>query len=197
MKNTWITSDPHLGHDNSHGGIVALCGRPFDSIAHNDAEIISRNNQVVGPDDDVINLGDVAYRCSAQYVVECLHKTNGKHKILLGNHDKPLRQALKRGLLDNMIKSGKLEIWGTVDPNEWTTKRIKLDGYTVILSHHAHRTWPNAFRKAIHLYGHSHSNLPSLYRSMDVGVDDNNFYPHNWNAIKKWADNLSPKFSED
>ena len=45
------------------------------------------------------------------------------------------------------------------------------------MSHYAHRTWRNSVHGAFHLYGHSHGDLPGLGRSMDVGVDANDYAP--------------------
>ncbi len=53
----FLTSDTHFGH----GRILELSHRPFDSIEQHDDEIVRRWNEVVGPKDTVIHLGDVAW----------------------------------------------------------------------------------------------------------------------------------------
>jgi calcineurin-like phosphoesterase family protein len=45
----------------------------------------------------------------------------------------------------------------------------------VIISHCAMRVWEQAHYGSMHCYGHSHGRLPGYGRSMDIGVDTNNF----------------------
>lgn len=94
MKRTWFTSDYHMGHRN----IIDLCERPFADVNTMDLEIIARHNELVGVEDEVYDLGDFAFRCSAEHAADCLIKLNSRRHILWGNHDKPLRQAITQGL---------------------------------------------------------------------------------------------------
>jgi len=75
--------------------------------------------------------------------------------------------------------------------------QITYKGVKLVLSHYAYRTWPHAFRKSIHLYGHSHNNLPSFYRSFDVGVDAQNFMPINADFVLEKADKNTDEFKEN
>lgn len=52
-----------------------------------------------------------------------------------------------------------------------------IDGQTIVLCHYALRTWRNIRRGAIHLFGHSHGNLPGNRQSLDVGVDCTGYAP--------------------
>ena len=193
----FFTSDMHLGHRN----IVEICSRPFPDVATMIDELIQRNNSMVTDRDDVWDLGDVAYRCSPWEVAESLKQLNGHRHILLGNHDKPLREAYKKGLLNDMVKTGKIEIIGgetaIYDKNLIIAKQLTIDGQRVILSHYSYRTWPSAFRGAIMLYGHSHGNLSDYYKSFDVGVDSHNFYPWSWLEIKAKMDQIGEGFQEE
>ncbi|MFA7219751.1 MAG: hypothetical protein WC119_04535 [Synergistaceae bacterium] len=152
-------------------------------------DIIIRNNSVVSDNDDVWDLGDVAFRCRPEEVADSLKRLNGRRHIILGNHDKALRQAYIKGLLKDLIKSGKLEIIGgetaIYDSSLAVSKMLKIDGQNIFMSHYACRTWPSAFRGTIHLFGHSHSNLPECEksRSFDVGVDAWNFYPVSFRMV--------------
>ena len=169
----------HIGHKN----ILHLCNRPFSSIEEHDHALVDNHNSVIAEVDLVYDLGDFAYRCSAEYAVSVLRKLNGRRVILWGNHDKPLRQALQRGMIDDLIKSGKVQLIGSSDPRQSTSYMATIEGHDCWLSHYAHRTWPRAFRKAIHCFGHSHGNLSDLYRSTDVGVDNNRFFPVSFATI--------------
>lgn len=52
----FVTADSHFGHAR----IVELAQRPFASLAEMDAEMVRRWNAVVGPEDVVLHLGDLA-----------------------------------------------------------------------------------------------------------------------------------------
>ncbi len=54
----------------------------------------------------------------------------------------------------------------------------------VVLSHYAFRVWNRSHHGAIHLYGHSHGNLPGDSQSCDVGVDCWGFFPVTLDEIK-------------
>ena len=43
----FFTADEHYGHTN----IINYCDRPFSSVEEMDAEIIKRQNELVGPQD--------------------------------------------------------------------------------------------------------------------------------------------------
>jgi len=194
----FFTSDFHLGHAN----ILKLCDRPFANITEHDNTIIERNNEIVTDSDKVFDLGDIGFRCSPWYVAECLKKMNGKRIIFLGNHDKPLRQAYQRGLLRDLIRNRKIEIIGgdtAIDDHKLSIfKMLEIDRQKIFCGHYALRTWPNAFRGAWHLYGHSHGNLAEpFYRSFDVGVDGNNYYPWRLVNIKNRMARIDSGFKED
>ena len=198
----YFTSDYHAGHSN----ILELCKRPFRYIQDQDKTIASNHNSIVTDSDEVTNLGDVGYRCSAFYVADFLKQLNGRHTIFLGNHDKPLRQAYERGLLRDMINSGKLQIVGgdlaIQDHTLSIYRMMEIEGQKVFVGHYAVRTWPNAFRGSFMLYGHSHSNLSDLYKSMDVGVDretetHRRFFPWSWKEIVDYMNAKPNEFSEE
>ena len=151
MSRIWFTSDYHMGHSN----IIGLCERPFADIVEMERQIIARHNELIAPDDIVYDLGDFAYRCTAEHATECLRKLNGRRTVLWGNHDKPLRHAFRRGMLDDLTGSGKLTFAGSPEPGFQTGLRVVLDGQAIVMAHYAQRTWQGAFRGAWHLYGHS------------------------------------------
>jgi len=172
-RKTAFTADFHWGHKN----ILHLCNRPFSSIDENDRTIVTNYNSVVEDDWTVWIAGDLGYKCSSDYVSSHLRKLKGNIKVILGNHDKPLRSAVDRGLLDDMIHSGRLEIIGSTDPSIVTAKQIVLDGQRVIVSHYPYRSWPGSFRGCIQAYGHCHGNCKLPFKAFDIGVDNNLFYP--------------------
>ncbi len=182
-----------MGHFN----IIGLCQRPFGSVEEMENAIVERHNAVVGPEDVVYDLGDFAFRCSAEHAVECLRRLNGRRTILWGNHDKALRQALKRGLLDDLLESGRLSFIGDPDPHLQTGFQVVVENQWIVLAHYAQRTWQGAFRGAWHLYGHSHGNLPAFKKSMDVGVDAWDFRPLSFEQIRDHMQAVIEAFAED
>ena len=166
----WLTADHHFGHAN----IIKHCNRPFASVREMDQALIVHWNAVVGKNDTVWHLGDFAFK--GLHPREYLARLNGKINILHGNHD-------NLQYLEQCRQWGMIEWHGPVREIKWEKKKFWL-------SHYAHRTWPASHHGAFHLYGHSHGNLPSVGRSMDVGVDNFNFYPVSIDAVVK---TLEPK----
>jgi calcineurin-like phosphoesterase family protein len=192
LSQVWFTSDYHLGHRN----IIGLCDRPFVDVEEMEKEIIERHNAVVGPDDEVYDLGDFAYRCSAEHAAECMRRLNGRRIMLWGNHDKPLRHAYDRRLLDDLVEAGKLTFRGDPDPRLQTGLQVAIENQRIILAHYAQRTWQGAFRGAWHLYGHSHGNLPPFRKSIDVGVDAWDFRPASFEELQARMNAVTEEFSE-
>lgn len=87
MSKLFLCSDLHLGHrlmvrKRTFGGRDS--GRPFESIEEHDAHIAECWRRVVGSDDVVIVLGDVAFNARG---LEVLRNLPGRKKLALGNHD--------------------------------------------------------------------------------------------------------------
>ena len=56
-------------------------------------------------------------------------------------------------------------------------KIFNCDKMHVTADHFARRVWQGSHKGHGHVYGHSHSALPGLDRSFDIGIDGNNFTP--------------------
>ncbi len=193
MTRAWFTADYHMGHSN----IIGLCERPFAAVEEMENRIIQWHNELVGPRDTVYDLGDFAFRCSPEHAVECLEKLNGRRVMLWGNHDKPLRQAWRRGMLKSLVATGRVTFIGDSDPGLQTALQVSNDGQRIVLAHYAQRTWAGAFRGTWHLFGHSHGNLSPFRKSFDVGVDANNFRPLSFEAVRARMDAVTEAFSEE
>lgn len=163
--NRFFTSDHHFGHAN----IIKLCNRPFKTLHEMNEEMIARWNSEVGVNDEVYHVGDISL-CNSKLTNEILYALHGKIYLINGNHDKTAR--------DNKVKGR----FGWIkDYHELT-----IDGVKIILCHYAFRVWNKSHHGSWHLYGHSHGTLPDdpCARSMDVGVDPNNFTPLSYDDIK-------------
>jgi len=163
MKKTFFTSDQHF----SHGNIIKFCSRPFSCIEDMNETLIANHNAVVRPEDDVYHLGDFAFKNHAMY----RRRLNGTHHLIKGNHE------------GNGWKEAGFK---------WVREvaMIKVEGESVFLSHYAHRVWNRSHYNVIHLYGHSHNSLAGYGKSMDVGVDCNNYYPFEFEEIKQILKNI-------
>lgn len=157
MNNVFFTADLHLGHES----IIKHSSRPFNSVQEMDEKIIDNWNEVVHNGDIIYVLGDMCWKNHKEYA----RRLNGQINLAPGNHDK----MSQIGKHINILKP---------------IHEIKLRGsYPVVLCHFAMRTWNKSHFNSWHLYGHSHGGLEGLGKSMDVGIDTNNFYPYHQDEI--------------
>lgn len=170
---TFLTADTHFGHEN----IIRYCNRPFANADEMNRVLIQNWNSVVHPRDIVWHLGDFAIGKTDAEVAEIFRSLNGTIKLLIGNHD-----VDRKGRL---IQSLARLPWQT-PPSHYA--EIKHDKKRIILSHYAGMTWNNAHHGSYQAFGHSHGQLKSLPRSLDVGVDAQNFRPISVEEFIRQAD---------
>jgi calcineurin-like phosphoesterase family protein len=163
--NTFFTSDTHF----SHNAIIRYCGRPFINAEEMNATIIQRWNAKVKPEDRTYHLGDFCFGQRAQ-VLAMIRRLNGHVILIKGNHD----------------KVGDPKNYGFVEKHQLLT--AKINGIYITMCHYAMRTWPKSHYDSWHIYGHSHATLESIGKSWDVGVDNNNFEPMEFEELKKIMD---------
>lgn len=156
----WFTSDTHYGH----GRVIDHCKRPFSNSIEMDDWLVRNWNNHVKTDDIVFHLGDVSF-LNPKDLPDFLNRLNGKIYLVLGNHDKTIRnnshQAQDRftAIADVL----RVRIQDADARGGWQQ---------VFLSHFAHRVWDKRHYGCWHFYGHSHGSLPDAGDlSMDVGVD--------------------------
>lgn len=150
---TFFTADTHFGDHRT----INIQRRAFASVADMDAALLANWNAVVGPEDEVWHLGDVARR--AGDVPALLARLNGRKHLLLGNNDPP----------------------GTAAAAGWDSvahyAEREIDGQRLVMCHYPFRSWNGQGRGAINLHGHSHGRLKPMLRQFDVGVDARSFAP--------------------
>ena len=88
MAETWFISDTHFGHANILKFEPIL--RPFKNIEEHDQFIINEWNRLVGENDIVYHLGDVAFK---DFNITLLAELKGHKRVVLGNHDQFNRLA--------------------------------------------------------------------------------------------------------
>lgn len=86
----FFTSDTHFGHAN----IIKYCNRPFKDYEHMDEVLIQNWNSVIGPEDEVFHLGDVALGPWERWD-NILPRLNGWKVLVIGNHDRIFRGESK------------------------------------------------------------------------------------------------------
>lgn len=175
----FFTSDMHFQHDN----IIKFCDRPFASVEEMNETLIKNWNSVVGENDIVFNLGDFAWGGSKVWN-DCIHALNGKHYLIIGNHDdKNLRQGYR----------DKFEFVGY-------QMSIIVNGQKIYLNHYPFLCFAGCHDKnnrVWQLHGHVHTSkyknlgldfemvhneFPTQY---DVGVDLNDFTPISFEKLQE------------
>ena len=149
----FFTADTHFGDHRT----INIQRRPFASTVDMDEAIVARWNAVVGRDDTVWHLGDVARRSGD--VPALLARLNGTKHLLRGNND-PEATLTAPG-------------WASVGDYA----ELEVDGRRLVLCHYPFRSWNGQHKGAINLHGHSHGRLKSMPRQFDVGVDLRGFAP--------------------
>ena len=176
----WFTSDLHFGHRN----IIKYCNRPWNTVEEMDEALIHNWNSIVGKNDIVFDLGDFAF-ASNQRWRELVSRVNGKHYLILGNHD------VSRYPGDSIM-----DLFEGVEHQ----MLLDIDGRYVYLNHYPFLcyggAWRNPDNAVYQLFGHIHSGPNSTGKDTDrlvhlfpyqydIGVDNNNYFPVSWNQIKE------------
>jgi calcineurin-like phosphoesterase family protein len=80
----FYSSDQHFGHAN----IIGYCNRPFADVSAMNEALVERWNAVVGVEDEVFVLGDVAMRIVPDGTLVHVSRLNGTKHLVAGNHDR-------------------------------------------------------------------------------------------------------------
>ena len=150
----YFTADTHF----SDPRILRIDRRPFPNLAAHDEALIAEWNRVVGAEDEIWHLGDVA-RGTAEEKRALLARLNGQKHLITGNNDDAATLADP--------------CWRSVQ----AYAELVVEEHRLILCHYAFRTWNQMGKGTINLHGHSHGKLKPLPRQFDVGVDAFPFRP--------------------
>ena len=153
-RNTFFTSDWHIGHTN----VIAYDSRPFRDTSHMAEVLISNFNASVGTNDLTYFLGDMGL-CKGSELSEVVGRLNGTKVLVLGNHDKGAEAMHKIGF-DVVVNGATLWI-----ANQCVTlSHCPLKG--VWREHGFGENWHGESRQhrfttpnfgQFHLHGHIHS----------------------------------------
>lgn len=122
----FFTSDTHFGHAN----IIKYANRPFVDVPHMNEALIENWNAVIGPDDEVFHLGDVALGPKESWD-SIFPRLQGYKILVIGNHDAIFAQN-KQAYIDRFYP--KYADWFDVVTDEVKNFRLS-DGTMVNMSH--------------------------------------------------------------
>lgn len=132
----YYTSDLHFGCVN----------RYENRTLETDSLIIDNWNSTVTNGDDVYILGDIGKIGKNQdneYLCRCISVLKGKKHLILGNHDKELKDIRLRQLF--------------VEVCDYKEIRDPYAGENIVMSHYPILLWNGQHKGWIHLYGHTHN----------------------------------------
>jgi len=161
MSQIFFTADEHYGHAN----VIHFCKRPFSSVEEMTETLITNHNAKVREGDVTYHLGDMFWRtCTAKEAQRIMDRLNGKHYLILGNHDEVAKNIAGRfvWVKDVALIHTPTRVW---------------------LSHYAHRSWPDSHRFSYHLFGHTHGVMPDYRYSTDAGVDAKGYAPFSYEEL--------------
>jgi len=172
--NIFFTSDTHFGHKK----IIDYCKRPFGSVEEMDNALIENWNSCVSEGDIVYHLGDFAW---SGREVEYLEQLNGEIWLVPGNHDPYPSVAYEAKMA---YWSDDLRLKVSLLPR---IHKMKIQKQLIILCHYPMLIWDESHYGSWHLYGHLHGTLPQSLnlKSMDVGVDSNNYTPVSFERVSE------------
>lgn len=196
IGNIYFTSDTHYSHKNICRGVSDWeenegnqRTRNFKTLEEMNDTLVNNINSLVKENDTLWHLGDWSFGGYEQIKI-FRDRLNCKNiNLVFGNHDQhiePINSPF-RNLFSSVqyVKNFSLKLG--------TEKTGKFGKQGFFLSHYGHRVWDKSHHGNIHLFGHSHGTLPMHGKSMDVGVDTNNFYPYHLDEILDIMKNIKPE----
>lgn len=150
MRNIWVISDTHFGHNN----IIKYCNRPFKSSEEMDQAMLDNWNSVVKDGDIVYHCGDFKFRNSS-----VIYHLNGRKRLILGNHD-----IGKDPVLQKIFQ--KIMVWRM------------FPEFGLLLTHiPVHEDTLNINKCPVNVHGHIHDRLIKDSRYINVSVEQIAYKP--------------------
>lgn len=157
---TWITADWHLGESR-----LEIMGRPFSSPTAMIETLVENHNALVGPEDEVIVVGDVCNKNTPEYL-HCVERFNGQKTLIRGNHDRPISDKEFAEYFYRILPEGE-------------GVELDIEGILCYITHYPTRGMMDRFN----LVGHIHSAWKYQLNMLNVGVDVHHFRPVSLNSI--------------
>jgi calcineurin-like phosphoesterase family protein len=166
----WFTSDLHLGHTN----IIGYTSRPYATTAGMDADLVKRWNAVVGADDEVWVLGDLALG-RLDDSLRSVRALQGRIVLVPGNHDRVAAYHRRAAAETSRYRAA------GVDAIVHGPAALELAGRTVLADHFpyagdSHGEDRYAEYRPVDtglwlLHGHVHTQWRQSGRMINVGID--------------------------
>jgi len=196
-RNTFFTSDWHIGHENS----LKFDKRPFKDIEDMHRVLINNFNSSVKEGDISYFLGDIGVK-NFEITQEVISKLNGTKVLIMGNHDKGSNSMIDCGF-HVVLNAAKLTIANEIvtlshcplpgvyreDTEGMRGTALGENWHGESRAHYNMYTVPNEGQ--FHLHGHIHSpnggkSVKILDKQYDVGVVGNNYRPVSISQIESW-----------
>lgn len=155
MSEVFVIGDTHFGHQNILSFEVdGKPLRPFDSLLEMHMTIIENWNNIVGPNDKVYHLGDVAWSKAGLRLMGLL---NGKKRLIRGNHD-----LMKLSMYREFFQ----EVYGVRQINGVWLTHIPM-----------HESCMEERRAKLNVHGHLHARVIDSPKYFNASVECINYTP--------------------
>lgn len=160
----YFTSDLHFYHKNIMSYSPSF--RSYESAEEMNEKLIELWNSVVTPEDTVYNLGDLSMAANTKKIIEVAKRLNGKHFLILGNHDHSIKKDKEKLIAITKDDGNKM----FEDIRDY--KLLTFPGIQIILSHYPMAAWENQQNGSIMLHGHLHDYMTNVKgKILNVGFD--------------------------
>lgn len=196
MSEIFITSDTHFYHKNIVEGESEWgpehYKRAFATREEMNEVLLNNINEKVGENDVLIHLGDwsmggVDKIEIARNQIKCRHI-----KLICGNHDNKHGSSY-----DPVINKATAQRASSLFAFYGTHLEFFYKKICFVCFHYPLSSWNHMSKGAMHVHGHCHRTTNNRFinggKSMDVGVDGNNFKPYHIEEIIDLLKDRPPK----
>ena len=140
--------------------------RDYENADEMNEKLIEMWNSVVTPEDTVYNLGDLSMAANTKKIIEVAKRLNGKHFLILGNHDHSIKKDKEKLIAITKDDGNKM----FEDIRDY--KLLTFPGIQIILFHYPMAAWENQQNGSIMLHGHLHDYMTNVKgKILNVGFD--------------------------
>lgn len=162
------TSDLHFFHKS-----IAKDWRPFGSVDVMHEALITNWNEHVDNDSHIFVLGDFSMGKTNE-TIDVIKQLRGNIHFIKGNHDKGMKAHM-------------FDMFASVhDYLEIDVLRHDGEKQRICMMHYPLASWNKHHYGSWMLHGHCHGNLEPIGKSLDVGVDPNDFYPVDYHMVEAY-----------
>ena len=143
----YYIADCHFFHSNMN---IRMDNRGFSSVEEMDEYMIEKWNKKVRKNDEIVILGDLSI-ARAKETEELVKRLNGKKTLIIGNHDKYLKDpSFDRSLF--------IKITPYLELND-NKRKVILSHYPIFCFNGQNRVFEDGSPSTYMLYGHVHNTL--------------------------------------